>query len=380
MKKVLFTLFVFAIALFTGIAAMAQSQDITGQWQGTLHAPGRDLRTVLKISKDADGKLQAVMYSIDQGAQPIKASSVSVEGSTVKYAVSAIGGSFEGKLSADGNTIDGTWSQGPGNLGLTLVRAAGDAAWAIPAPPKPMTATDPSFEVATIKLTDPNDPSKLFTLTPGGRQVITKGTTMNDLISFAYGMHPKQVINTPDWFDKTKFDITGQPDAEGVPNQDQMKTMLQKLLVSRFQLTFHKDTRELSVYEIVVGKDGPKLAATAVEGNLPGLFFRSINPADLMVRNATIANFAGLMQSAVLDKPVVDHTGLTGKYDFELKWTPDQGQMETFGGVKNAPAENADAPPDLYTAIQQQIGLKIQSAKDPVDVMVIDKVSQPSPN
>jgi uncharacterized protein (TIGR03435 family) len=380
MRRLALVLCVGAVALFAGSGALAQAVDITGQWQGTLHAPGRDLRTVLKISKGADGNLQAVLYSIDQGGQPIKASSISVDGSTVKYAVSAINGSFEGKLSADGNTINGAWTQGPGNLDLVLVRASGDAAWAIPAPPKPMTATDPSFEVATIKLTDPNDPSKLFTLTPGGRQVITKGTTMNDLIAFAYGMHPKQVVNAPDWFDKTKFDITGQPDAEGVPNQDQMKTMLQKLLVSRFGLTFHKDTRELSVYEIVVGKDGPKLAPTAIQGNLPGLFFRSINPADLMVRNATIANFAGLMQSAVLDKPVVDHTGLTGRYDFELKWTPDQGQMETFGGVRNAPAETADAPPDLYTAIQQQIGLKIQSAKDPVDVMVIDKVTQPSPN
>ncbi|MGH9574000.1 MAG: TIGR03435 family protein [Candidatus Acidiferrales bacterium] len=380
MKQLMLVIFVLAVALFTGSAAMAQSQDISGQWQGTLHGPGRDLRLVLKISKAPDGKLGAVMYSIDQGGQPITASSVSVDGSTVKYAVNVINGSFEGTLSADGSTINGKWTQGPNTSDLALGRATADTAWAIPAPPKPMTATDPSFEVATIKLTPPGQPGKLFTVTSGGRQVLTKGTTMNDLIGFAYSMQPKQLINAPDWFDKDKFDITGQPDAEGIPNPDQMKTMMRKLLVSRFQLTFHKDTRVLSVYEIVVGKDGQKLTPTAVQGNLPGLFFRNINPADLMVRNATLADFAGLMQSAVLDKPVVDHTGLSGRFDFELKWTPDQGQFETFGGIKAPATENADAPPDLFTAIQQQIGLKINSTKGPTDVMVIDKVEKPSAN
>ena len=380
MKRIALLGCVALLALFAGSAVFAQAKDITGQWQGTLHAPGRDLRTVVKVSKAADGSLQAVMYSIDQGAQAIRASSVSMDGATVKYAVSVINGSFEGTLSADGNTIDGKWTQGPQSLDLTLVRTTPDTAWAIPAPPEPMTATDPSFDVATIKLTDPNDRSKLFTVSGGGRQVITKGTTMDDLISFAYGMHPKEVINAPDWFDKDRFDITGQPDAEGVPNQNQMRIMLQKLLVSRFGLTFHKDTRDLSVYEIVAGKDGPKLTPTAIQNNLPGLFFRSINPADLMVRNATMADFAGLMQSAVLDKPVVDHTGISGRYDFELKWTPDQGQFETFGGIKSAPSDAPDAPPDLFTAIQQQTGLKINSTKAPVEVMVIDKVSQPSPN
>jgi len=380
MKKLMLAIFVSVFALFTGSTAMAQSSDISGQWQGTLHGPGRDLRLILKISKAPDGKLAAVMYSIDQGGQPISASSVSLDGSTVKYAVTVINGSYEGTLSADGNTIEGKWTQGPGTSDLTLVRASADTAWAIPAPPKPMTATDPSFEVATIKLTPPDQPGKLFTVTPGGRQVLTKGTTMNDLIGFAYSMQPKQLINAPDWFDKDKFDITGQPDAEGIPNPDQMKTMMRKLLVDRFQLTFHKDTRVLSVYEIVVGKDGQKLTPTAVQGNLPSLFFRGINPADLVVRNATMVEFAGLMQSAVLDKPVVDHTGITGKFDFELKWTPDQGQFETFGGIKAPATENADAPPDLFTAIQQQIGLKINSTKAPTDVMVIDKVEKPSAN
>ena len=379
MKK-LMVLFIciFAAALFTGNAAMAQTPDITGQWQGTLHAPGHDLRTVVKISKSPDGKLAAVMYSIDQPGGGIGASSVSLDGSTVKYAVSAIDGSFEGTLSVDGKTIDGKWTQGPGTLDLTLVRATADTAWALPAPPKHMTATDPSFEVATIKLSPPDQRGKAFRIMPGG-QFQTINTTLSDLISFAYGMHPKQVINAPDWSDKDKFDIVGKPDADGIPDPAQVNTMLQKLLVSRFQLKFHKDTRELSVYELVPAKDGPKLAATAVQGgNLPGFGLKGLG--DVVVRNATMADFAGFMQTTVLDKPVVDHTGLTGKYDFELKWTPDQSQFESFGGIRTPPAETADAPPDLYTAIQQQLGLKINSTKAPTQVMVIGSATKPTAN
>jgi uncharacterized protein (TIGR03435 family) len=376
MKKVILLACICTLALFVAVVSFAQTPDITGQWQGTLHAPNQDLRTVLRVSKTPDGKLTAVLYSIDQGAA-MNASSISLDGSTVKYAIGP-NASFEGKLSADGNTIDGTWTQGPGPLALTLVRATPDTAWALPAPPKPMTATDPSFEVATIKLSPPDEQGKFFTVTRGSNQVRTGNTTLNDLIVFAYGVHPKQLINAPDWADKDKFDILGKPDAEGVPNQAQLRTMMQKLLASRFQLTFHKDTRELSVYELVVAKGGPKLTPSAAQGNLPGLFFRGLG--DLPARNATMADFAGLLQAAVLDKPVVDHTGISGRYDFELKWTPDQSQFEALGGVKNPPADTPDAPPDLYTAIQQQIGLKLDSTKAPTDVMVIDKVAQPSPN
>lgn len=378
MKKFVLLACACCLVLFAAVVSFAQPPDITGQWQGTLHAPNQDLRTVVKISKTADGKLTAVLYSIDQGGGGINASSVSVEGSTVKYAISMINGSFTGTLSADGNTIDGTWTQNNGPIALTLVRATPDTAWALPAPPKPMTATDPSFEVATIKLSPPDEQGKFFTVTRGSNQVRTGNTTLSDLIVFAYGVHPKQLINAPDWADKDKFDILGKPDAEGVPNQAQLRAMMQKLLASRFQLSFHKDTRELSVYALVVAKDGPKLTPSAAQGNLPGLFFRGLG--DLPARNATMGDFAGLLQAAVLDKPVVDHTGISGRYDFELKWTPDQSQFEALGGVKNPPAESADAPPDLYTAIQQQIGLKLDSTKAPTEVMVIDKVAQPSPN
>jgi uncharacterized protein (TIGR03435 family) len=98
------------------------------------------------------------------------------------------------------------------------------------------------------------------------------------------------------------------------------------------------------------------------------------------VRNATMGDFAHLMQSAVLDRPVVDQTGLAGKWDFQLKWTPDDSQFSGMGMRPPPPSEAADAPPPLFTAIQEQLGLKLESGKAQVDVMVIDHVEHPSAN
>ena len=93
--------------------------------------------------------------------------------------------------------------------------------------------------------------------------------------------------------------------------------------------------------------------------------------------NLTMVEFAQLLQSGILDRPVVDQTGLQGKYDFVLKWTPDQTQ---FGGRFPASIDSADAPPGLYTAVQEQLGLRLAARKLPVEVMVIDRVEKPSPN
>jgi uncharacterized protein (TIGR03435 family) len=99
------------------------------------------------------------------------------------------------------------------------------------------------------------------------------------------------------------------------------------------------------------------------------------------VRNATIAEVAGTLQGSMLDKPVVDQTGLAGKYDFTLAFTPDPGQMAGFGGPRPpAAVDDPDAAPDLFTAMQQQLGLKLSSTKAPADVLVIDHVDKPSAN
>ena len=99
-----------------------------------------------------------------------------------------------------------------------------------------------------------------------------------------------------------------------------------------------------------------------------------------MVSNSTMQDFCNGMQGAVMDKPVVDHTGLTDRYDFTFKWTPDDSQFVQFRGSSPLPAPRDDAPPSLYTAAQEQLGLKFEATKAPDDVIVIDHVEKPSPN
>jgi uncharacterized protein (TIGR03435 family) len=113
-------------------------------------------------------------------------------------------------------------------------------------------------------------------------------------------------------------------------------------------------------------------------GSLPGLFFRGLGV--LTVRNATMQDFAELMQSAVLDRPVVDQTELSGRYNFLLKWTPDESQFGGLGVKVPPPSDAADAPPPLYTAITEQIGLKLEAEKTPVRVLVIDHADHFSAN
>ena len=209
------------------------------------------------------------MYSIDQGAMEIKASSVSLDGGTFKLAVDMIGGTYEGKLSADGKTITGTWTQGPTPIPLVLTKATKETAWEIPAPPPPpklMAAdADPAFDVATIK---PNDSgaTSMQQLTLNGRDFQTKASSLSDLIAFAYNVQAKQIIGAPEWTERDRYDIAAVPDQEGAPSVEQLKIMVRKLLAERFQLKFHDDKRDMSAFVISVGKGGEKLTPTTDEG------------------------------------------------------------------------------------------------------------------
>jgi uncharacterized protein (TIGR03435 family) len=357
------------------------AQKIDDTWQGTLHVPQHDLRIVMKITKTDKGDLKLVNYSIDQGGQPLSANSATFQDKELKFAIDMIDGKYEGKMSSDGKSISGTWTQGPNPLPLLFERATPETAWAIPEPPPrlpPMAAdADPSFEVATIKPSKPDEQGKAFMVR--GAEFTTINTTLSDLIKFAYGMHEKQVVGGPDWMLSAKYDISAKPDVPGQPNDKQLKLMVQKLLADRFQLKFHHDKKELSAYVLSVAKIEPKMTKnTGDPGGLPGLWFQGLGV--LSVRNATMVDFANLMQSAVLDRPVVDQTGLDGRWDFRLKWTPDESQFGGMGIKVPPPSDAADAPPPLFTAIQEQIGLKLEAAKAPVEVLVLDHVEQPTAN
>jgi uncharacterized protein (TIGR03435 family) len=356
------------------------AQDVTGTWQGTLHA-GQDLRIVVKIGKADAGGYKADFYSIDQGGQALPADKITIDGSSVKMSLKLIGGTYDGKLSADGNSIAGNWTQGPNPLALNFARATPETEWSIPKPPPPIPPmaadANPSFEVATIKPSKPDDQRKAFIVRGNEFHIINQ--PLSQIVSFAYDVQAKQVVGMPDWGDSDKYDIDGKPDGEGAPSGKQWKTMIQKLLADRFQLKFHKDKKELSVYVLSVSKTGSKLTKDdSAPNGLPALFFQGLGK--LNVRNALMSDFTGLMQSVVLDRPVLDQTGLTGRFDFTLNWTPDDSQFAGMGARTPPPTDSADAPPNLYTAIQEQIGLKLEATKAPADVMVIDHVEKPSAN
>jgi uncharacterized protein (TIGR03435 family) len=361
------------------IAAL-HAQDIVGTWQGTLQIQGRDLRMVFKVVNESG--LKATIYSIDQGGGAGLPGSVALQGATVKVTIPGVGGSYDGRLSSDGSTIEGTFAQaGAPSLKLDLKKANAETAWVIPTPaarPAPMPATaDPSFEVATIKPSRPETPGQSITVR--GRTFGTLNQTVRSMMTFAFGLHPDQIAGGPDWIGSDRFDITAEPEGTGMPNDKQWRSMLGKLLADRYKLAFHREKKELSVYALTVLKAGHKLTKNETDpGGLPALFFRALGV--FPVRNATMGDFAGTMQAIVLDRPVVDQTALPGRYDFTLTWTPDETQFGGRGGQAPPPTDPTTAPPGLFTAIQEQLGLKLESTKLPVDVLVIDRLEKPTAN
>ena len=145
--------------------------------------------------------------------------------------------------------------------------------------------------------------------------------------------------------------------------------MFRALLADRFHLVFHYEQKKLPVYALVLEKGGPKFTRTSRQPQ-DGTNFSYTNQIVLTVKNASMATVADGMQATFLDRPVLDHTGLTDRYDFTLKWTPDDSPAR----------DTADAPPDVYTAIKEQLGLKLVPMKANAKALVIDHVEAPSAN
>lgn len=377
MKKII--LLIVAILTLWGNALLAQ--DITGTWQGTLTTPSaKEQRIVLKLST-GDGPLKATLYFIDQGGQPFNATFVKLVNSILR--VEFTSGNYEGKLSADGKSIAGTVSLGTPQP-LNLTRATSETAWEIPAPSSPVKAmaedADPSFEVATIK-PDDSGSSMMQELGMDGRHFIARNASLGDLIASAYMVQAKQIEGGPAWMDKDRYDISAIPDQEGTPNPQQVKNMIRKLLADRFGLKFHQDKRDLPAFVLTVGKNGQTLTPTQSKEPQP---YYGIAPGkgglSLRITNGTMAGLSSFLQLFVLDRPVVDQTGLTSKFDFSLTFTPDDSEFNGHPPQMRKSADDVEAAPGLFEAIQQQLGLKLEAKKTPVDVIVIDHIQKPSPN
>ena len=371
-----------ALLLLAALPGALLAQALEGTWQGTLApVPNREIRMVFKITRDGDAH-QGVYYNIDAGRQ-LKLGAITLQGNTVKIAIPGMGGTYEGRFEADRNSITGALMQGGNSLPLPLRRATAETAWELPPPPtapKPLPeGTKLEFEVASIK------PSRATPrVAPGFNVTATELRSPNislaGLITFAFELHLSQVSGLPGWAETEGFEIAARLPQGGDPSDGQLRTMLQNLLQSRFGLSFHTAKRELSVYAIRMGKNGPA-GIKMVTSPSSGLNMGSEGLGRVRFRGATMGNLAIQLQLRVLDRPVIDQTGLEGRYDFTLNWRPDEFQ---FPGIpearRSAAVASNDALPDLFTAFQEQLGLKLEATKASVDVLVIDKVSKPSEN
>jgi uncharacterized protein (TIGR03435 family) len=259
---------------------------------------------------------------------------------------------------------------------MTKIAAAISIVWLFSTLPHAQApAQKLSFEVATVKRSGPDAVTRHFSIE--GRRFVTTHTSLADLIQFAYGLHPRQIVNGPKWLESDKFNVVGSISTNANPTeQDEQKwmKMMANLLDSRFQLRFHLEKRELAVYAIVVDRDGPRLKLS--DGDPKGLGGVGLRGrGQLIATNANVYDLAWELQSAVVDRPVVDRTGLTSRFNFALTWMPDEFQKSNLAG--QAPTSDV---PDLFSAIRQQLGLRLEATKSLIDVMVVDHVEPPSEN
>jgi uncharacterized protein (TIGR03435 family) len=243
---------------------------------------------------------------------------------------------------------------------------------------QPHTAPLPEFTVAAIKLNKAgagvNGVMSSYSFTPSGLNVTNM--TLQSLIRQAYGIEDNQIAGAPPWLTSDRYDIEAKVDASDTPalktlNHEQRNQMLQPLIEDRFKLKFHYETRELPIYTLVVIKTGSKMKeiqpTISPEGvKNPG--GASWGNNQIKSTGIAIDQFAHIL-TQTLERTVVNKTGLTGNYDFTLKWTPDDSRSQTD-----------TSGPSIFTAVQEQLGLKLEAGKGPIQVLVIDHVERPSEN
>jgi uncharacterized protein (TIGR03435 family) len=258
----------------------------------------------------------------------------------------------------------------------------------------------PSYEVATVKLLNSNTADRVVKLPPGVMARTFSPLSIRHYIMNAYGaIYAAQIVGGPDWINKDAYDINGKvPDdlqaafqkMTFVDRNDQTRATQQSLLSDRFHLKAHFETRVLPVYELVPAKGGLKITTVPAPPEskagdppvhvrncypqLPGSLGVMLNSKGLRVVNGCAINIQSVIRPIgpdAGDRPIVDHSGFTGYFDIKgLAWAP----------LGDADASNAPDAPSLSEALEHKLGLKLVSAKDPIEVLVIDSIDRPSPN
>lgn len=230
----------------------------------------------------------------------------------------------------------------------------------------------PAFDVAVIKPADPTNTRVGLGFGPNGRTLTIDGLTPMQIIREAFGVFPDQLTASPSlinsgWIDSQKYDISAKSEGDTPLSKAQSSLMLQQLLADRFGLKIHRETKEITVYSLLVGKNGPKLNP----GGASGPYLSAPSPGKLVGTRASMSSLVRAL-GGQLHRPVFDDTGITGAWDFTLTWAPDD--------IGSDAASSDPTRPSLFTALQDQLGLRLVSKKSPVDVIVIDQISKPSAN
>ena len=264
----------------------------------------------------------------------------------------------------------------------------------------PEAAPSYEYDVASIKPNMSGTNMVRLMFIPSG--LSGTNVTLEMLIRSAYGIEENQISGGPSWLKSDHYDIDAKmdsPTADAFHKLSEEKRrlatqhMLQALLADRFKLAVHHDSKELSIYALVVAKNGPKLRQAKPDDTYPNGIkgpdgiaragMMRMGRGQLTSQALPLSELARLLTSQ-LDRTVVDKTGLPGNYDFTLQWTPDESQGAMFRGPDTGPQGSAPPPdasgPSLFTALQEQLGLKLESQKGPVEIYIIDHAEKPSEN
>jgi uncharacterized protein (TIGR03435 family) len=232
-----------------------------------------------------------------------------------------------------------------------------------------------AFDVATVKPVEAGAKAGRFFKMDGTHRWVATNYTLKSLIALAYDLNPRTISGGPGWLDEQSFNIEAITPGDVQPARVEQMQMLRALLVERFGLKFHRQDEEFAIYALTVAKGGPKLKVAANPDDSPrivGVVYP--DRIEVPARSVTMDDFVAMLQRATLDKPTVNRTGLAGKFDFDLKFAQDE--TEYGGQVPKAP-DDAQNPP-LFTAVQEQLGLKLEATRGMVSTMVVDGAVRPA--
>jgi uncharacterized protein (TIGR03435 family) len=339
----------FLLLTFFPALTLLHAADVTGSWSGSYYAG--PIYLILK----QQGTEVTGTAGPSAAQQMLKLSSGKMSGDSLSFKV----GPLEVNLHLEGDELKGKLKEPNDTAPIAFTRIEALARRA------PDNSPAKPFEVATIKVNNSGGNNGVSgrggQIRPSKGQIAMENVTLWKALGFAYGIGEDKdyAITGPAWLKTERYDIVGKipPDA----TFEQMRRMLQATLTQRFKLVLHQETKEMPIYALVVARDGLKIKETE-----PGRSGFSFGKGHIEAKAGALTAFADRL-SQMLDRPVIDYTSTPGAFNFTLDWSPDLSMTN--------PTEESTGPagPSIFTAVQQQLGLRLEARRGPVEVLVIDR-------